>query len=436
MKNWIFTAGLVGYILLSSLLVYYFPRSVLAFLVFEASLLLIYYAPLSRAVKLSLATVALVVVLQLIGTINGYYLEIAIQVGIFVALALGLNIVVGFAGLLNLGYVAFYAIGAYLWAIFGSSQANEFISGGYFPLSQAWFFVFLLLSIAAGALTGALLGLPVLRLRGDYLAIVTLGFAEVVRALVNNLDKPINLTNGPRGITPIERPPLFFQPLLEGLGVAVDPAALYPLYFYFIVLLLLLAIILVTRRLEDSPVGRAWKAIRGDEIAAVAMGIPVVRMKLLAFAVGASFASAVGVLFAAKQVFINPESFTFMESIGVLAMVILGGMGSIPGAILGATAVTILNLQLLKGLSLWLNALRQSGLVLTLPLIGSLDLSRIPSQFEPAKYERMIFGLILILMMIFRPRGILPPQKRERRFDPSTSLRTGKLTTGGDRGEN
>jgi branched-chain amino acid transport system permease protein len=244
------------------------------------------------------------------------------------------------------------------------------------------------------------------------------------------------LTNGPRGITPIERPPLFFQPLLEGLGVAVDPAALYPLYFYFIVLLLLLAIILVTRRLEDSPVGRAWKAIRGDEIAAVAMGIPVVRMKLLAFAVGASFASAVGVLFAAKQVFINPESFTFMESIGVLAMVILGGMGSIPGAILGATAVTILNLQLLKGLSLWLNALRQSGMVLTLPLIGSLDLSRIPSQFEPAKYERMIFGLILILMMIFRPRGILPPQKRERRFDPSTSLRTGKLTTGGDRGEN
>jgi len=428
MKNVFLTAGLVAYILLSSLLVYYFPRSVLAFLAFEASLLLIYYAPLSRAVKLSLAAAALIVVLPLIGTINGYYLEIAIQVGIFAALALGLNIVVGFAGLLNLGYVAFYAIGAYLWAIFGSAQANEFIAGGYFPLSQAWFFVFLLLSIAAGALTGALVGLPVLRLRGDYLAIVTLGFAEVVRALVNNLDKPVNLTNGPKGITPIERPPLFFQPLLEWLGVAVDPAAIYPLYFYFIVLLLLLAIILVTRRLEDSPVGRAWKAIRGDEIAAVAMGIPVVRMKILAFAVGASFASAVGVLFAAKQVFINPESFTFMESIGVLAMVILGGMGSIPGAILGATAVTILNLQLLKGLSLWLNALRQSGMVLTLPLLGSLDLSQIPSQFEPAKYERMIFGLILILMMIFRPRGILRPQKRERPFDPSTSLRTGKLT--------
>jgi len=140
-----------------------------------------------------------------------------------------------------------------------------------------------------------------------------------------------------------------------------------------------------------------------------AMGVPVVRMKLLGFAVGASFASAVGVLFAAKQVFINPESFTFMESIGVLAMVILGGMGSIPGAIVGATGVTILNLQLLKSLSIWLNNLRQSGAELTIPLLGSYPFSQLPAQFEPAKYERMVFGLILIIMMIFRPQGILPP---------------------------
>ena len=180
-------------------------------------------------------------------------------------------------------------------------------------------------------------------------------------------------------------------------------------------MLLACVIIVVTRRLEDSRIGRAWKAIREDEIAAAAMGIPVVRMKLLGFAVGASFASAVGVLFAAKQVFINPESFTFMESIGVLAMVILGGMGSMPGAILGATGVTILNLQLLKGLSLWLNAVRQSGIVLSIPVLGDFSLSQIPAQFEPAKYERMVFGLILILMMMFRPQGILPPrQKRER----------------------
>jgi branched-chain amino acid transport system permease protein len=369
-------------------------------------------------VKNLLGALVLLVLLPVLGFSNAYYFEIAIQIGIFVALALGLNIVVGFVGLLNLGFVAFYAIGAYLWAVFGSPQANHFapaFMGGWFPLSPNWFFVFLVLSIAVGAATGALLGLPVLRLRGDYLAIVTLGFAEVVRALVNNLDKPINLTNGPRGITPISKPPLFFKPLLEFFGVQVADAALYPLYFYFLVLMLVFAIILVTQRLVNSRVGRAWKAIREDEIAASAMGVPVVRMKLLGFAVGASFASAVGVLFAAKQVFINPESFTFMESIGVLAMVIVGGMGSIPGAILGATGVTILNLQLLKGLSLWLNGLRQSGAVWSIPLVGDLALVNLPAQFEPAKYERMIFGLILIVMMIFRPQGILPPKQENKK---------------------
>jgi len=417
MRTSIYGLGLILYLGLTSLLVLYFPQSVLAFLLFEASLLFIYSAPLPRGTRLALAAVALVVLMPLLGMINGYYLEIATQIGIFVALALGLNIVVGFAGLLNLGFVAFYAIGAYLWAIFGSTQANQFIAGNLFPLAPSWFFVFLVLGALAGALTGLLLGLPLLRLRGDYLAIVTLGFAEVIRALANNLDRPINFTNGPRGITPIQKPPLFFQPLLEWMGLRPEPAALYPLYFYFLVLLLVVLIIIVIRRLEGSPVGRAWKAIREDEVAAAAMGIPVVRMKLLAFALGASFASAMGVLFAAKQVFINPESFTFMESIGVLAMVILGGMGSTAGAILGATVVTILNLQLLKGLSLWLNGLRQSGIILTLPLLGSYDLSQLPAQFEPAKYERLVFGLILIVMVIFRPRGILSPGRGGGRSD-------------------
>ncbi|HEX2260363.1 MAG TPA: branched-chain amino acid ABC transporter permease [Candidatus Binatia bacterium] len=405
----------VAYIAASCALAFFFSQSVLAFLFFEASLLVIYYAPVDSRAKFYLGAMVLLALLPLLGSINGYYLEVAIQVGIFVTLALGLNIVVGFVGLLNLGFVAFYAIGAYLWAVFGSPQANQFISGNLFPLSSVWFFPFLLLSVAVGALMGVLLGLPVMRLRGDYLAVVTLGFAEVVRALANNLDKPINITNGPKGITPIEKPPLFFQPLLEFFGFAVDPATLYPFYFYFLVLLIVAVVFLVTKRLEESRIGRAWKAIREDEIAAAAMGIPVVRMKLLGLAVGASFASAVGVLFASKQVFINPESFTFMESIGVLAMVILGGMGSIPGAILGATGVTILNLQLLKGLSLWLNSVRQSGIELSIPWLGDFSLSQIPVQFEPAKYERMVFGLILILMMIFRPQGILPPQqKRER----------------------
>jgi branched-chain amino acid transport system permease protein len=411
-KQFLVTLGLLVYLTGSFWLAYYLPQSTLAFLLFEGTLLLLYFAPVTRVEKCTMGGLVLLGLMPLLGFVNGYYLEVAIQIGIFVALALGLNIVVGFVGLLNLGFVAFYAIGAYLWAIFGSPQANAFIAGDLFPLSANWFFWFLLLSIAVGALTGVLLGLPVLRLRGDYLAIVTLGFAEVVRALVNNLDKPINLTNGPRGITPIERPPLFFKPVLEWFGLQAADSQVYPLYFYFLVLVLVFAVYLVTRRLEDSRVGRAWKAIREDEVAAAAMGVPVVRMKLLGFAFGASFASAVGVVFAAKQVFINPESFTFMESIGVLAMVILGGMGSIPGAVLGATGVTILNLQLLKGLSLWLNALRQSGAVWSLPFIGSFALSELPVQFEPAKYERMVFGLILMLMMIFRPQGILPPGRQ------------------------
>jgi branched-chain amino acid transport system permease protein len=413
-KSVLTTIGLLAAILTSFGLAIWFPQSLFAFLLFEASLIAIYYSAIQRKVKLWLGALVLLWLMPILGFINGYYLEVAIQIGIFVALALGLNIVVGFVGLLNLGFVAFYAIGAYLWAIFGSPQANQFIGGNLFPLSPNWFFLFLLLSIAVGALTGVLLGSPVLRLRGDYLAIVTLGFAEVVRALVNNLDKPVNLTNGPRGISPITKPPLFFQPLLELIGVRVSDAQLYPLYFYFLILSMVCVIVWVTRRLEDSRIGRAWKAIREDEIAAAAMGVPIVRMKLLGFAVGASFASAVGVLFAAKQVFINPESFTFMESIGVLAMVILGGMGSIPGAILGATGVTVLNLQLLKGLSLWLNGLRQSGAELWIPLLGSFSLSQLPAQFEPAKYERMVFGLILILMMIFRPQGILPPRQERR----------------------
>ncbi|HEY7163722.1 MAG TPA: branched-chain amino acid ABC transporter permease [Candidatus Binatia bacterium] len=412
MSRFLAPIGVSFYILATCFLAYVYPQSVLAFLLFEGSLLLIYYLPVDSRLKLGLGAVVLLVLLPALGFINAYYLEVAVQVGIYVALALGLNIVVGFVGLLNLGFVAFYAIGAYLWAIFGSPQANEFIPGGMFPLAPSWFFVFLTLSIAAGAATGVVLGLPVLRLRGDYLAVVTLGFAEVVRALVNNLDKPVNFTNGPKGISPIEKPPLFFAPALHWMGIDVPDGRLYPLYFYFLVLLFVCAIIVVTQRLEDSRVGRAWKAIREDELAAAAMGVPVVRMKLFGFAVGASFAAAVGVLFAAKQVFINPESFTFMESIGVLAMVIVGGMGSIPGAILGATGVTILNLQLLKGLSLWLNGLRQSGAIVSIPFLGSYALSQIPVQFEPAKYERMVFGLILILMTIFRPQGILPPRRR------------------------
>jgi len=410
-RPWPATGLVAGMLALSSFAVAHYPRSLMAFLLFQASILLLYFARMAPWLKVSLGVLALAVLMPILGTINGYYLEVATQVGIFVALALGLNIVVGLAGLLDLGYVAFYAVGAYTWAIFGSPQAREFLTAvaDWFPLGGEWFFVFLVLGVAVAATTGILLGLPVLRLRGDYLAIVTLGFGEVIRVLANNLDKPINLTNGPKGITPIVRPPLFFKPVLEVLGIPASPTVLYPLYFYFLVLLIVGVVILVNRRLEDSHIGRAWEAIREDEVAAQAMGVPLVRMKLLAFACGASFAGAMGVLFSAKQIFINPESFTFLESIGVLAMVILGGMGSIPGAILGATVVTVLNLQVLKGMSLWLNELRNAEVT-----ILGYNLANLPTQLEPAKYERMIFGIILILMMIYRPQGILPARRRTR----------------------
>ena len=387
--------GAIALVALSGVAVAVFPRSVVVFLLFQSSLLFVYLARIPGWLRAGLLGLALAVMMPVIGAYNGYYLEVATQVGIFVALALGLNIVVGLAGLLDLGYVAFFAVGAYTWAIVGSPHANLIVGGG-FPLAPGWFYPFLLVGLLVAAATGVLLGLPVLRLRGDYLAIVTLGFGEVIRVLANNLDKPINLTNGPRGITPISRPPFPFE-------------LSYSQGFYFLVLLIVVVVILVNRRLENSHIGRAWEAIREDELAAQAMGVPLVRSKLLAFACGASFAGVMGVVFAAKQVFINPESFTFLESIGVLAMVILGGMGSIPGAIIGATVVTVLNLQVLKGLSLWLNELKNAGV-----MVLGYNLADLPTQLEPAKYERMIFGIILVLMMIFRPQGIFPARRRQR----------------------
>ncbi len=406
------TAVVVTLLATTALGVAHFPRSIVVFILFQASILLLYLARIPARFKAVLAAGTLGILIPVLGSINGYYLEIVTQVGIFAALALGLNIVVGLAGLLDLGYVAFFAVGAYSWAIFGSPQANQIFGGTAFPLAPVWFFIFLLIGVGVAASAGILLGLPVLRLHGDYLAIVTLGFGEVIRVLANNLDKPINFTNGPKGITPIARPPIFFAPLLRALGIDPNPNVVYPLYLYFLVLVIVGVTVLVNRRLEDSHIGRAWEAIREDQTAAQAMGVPLVRMKLMAFACGASFAGAVGVLFSAKQIFINPESFTFMESIGVLAMIILGGMGSIPGAILGATVVTVLNLQVLKGLSLWINELRNAGIV-----IFGFNLADLPTQLEPAKYERMVFGLILVLMMIFRPQGILPAKRRHRELE-------------------
>lgn len=418
----------IGHILAGSLLVYTQPRSNLAFLVLMTSFMSLYFFTTSLRFKLITGTILALIIIPIVGVRNIFYLEVIFQISVFAALALGLNIVVGFAGLLDLGYVAFYAVGAYLWAFFGSQQfyVLHFAPGTQpsdlpFLLPGDAFYMFLLVGVVIAGLTGILLGLPVLRLRGDYLAIVTLGFGEVIRVLANNLDKPLNFTNGPQGITPIQRPSMpepvveWFNSVFRGVvGHDVTPADMYNLMFYIFALIVIIVIIFVTRRLDDSKLGRAWTAVREDETAAIAQGIPLVKMKLAAFAVGASFAGVMGVLLAASRTFISPESFSFMQSIGVLTMVILGGAGSIPGVILGAATVTILNLQVLQGFSLYLNELRQSDAVMPIINFAWKDLS---PQLDPAKYQRMLFGLILVLMMIFRPAGLIPATRRKREID-------------------
>ena len=391
---------LTAYLLLATVLLLTNTRTSLStdilFILFLLGFLLIYRARVAGLYKLVLGAVMLLVVVPYFGAQNAYYIELAIQAGIFVALALGLNVVVGFAGLLDLGYVAFFAVGAYLWGIFSTDQAGQFLSG-FTALPADSFYLFLALGLFVGAFFGALLGLPVLRLRGDYLAIVTLGLGEVIRVLAVNLDRPVNITNGSQGIKSIARPPLpeVMRTLLPGLS---DPQ-LYQLLIYLMGLLVVGLSIFIVYRLKNSRIGRAWEAIREDETAAIAMGVPLVRMKLLAFAVGASFAGAMGVLFAAKQQFINPPTFDLLRSIGILSMVILGGMGSIPGAILGGMLVTLLDLQILPRIATELGALKRQGIV-------------IPDWFDPVQYQRALFGLLLIIMMIFRPEGIMPDQRR------------------------
>lgn len=370
----------------------------IVFILFLLMLLLLYRSGAALGFKIALGVVALGIVLPYFGTLNPFYIDVATQAGIFVTLALGLNVVVGLAGLLDLGYVAFFAVGAYLWAIVSTPQLT-LINPALTPLSPIWFYPFLVLGLIVGAITGVLLGLPVLRLRGDYLAIVTLGFGEVIRVLANNLDRPVNITNGSQGIGDIERPPLLFADTLRGMGVNLSNNQLYQLFFYALVLAVVLIMIVVVTRLKQSRIGRAWQAIREDETAAIAMGIPLVRLKLLAFAVGASFAGLMGVIFAAKQLFINPPTFDLIRSIGILSMVILGGMGSIPGAIFGAVLVTMLDLQILPRVASVLRQAQQSGFP-------------IPAAFDPTQYQRMIFGLLLILMTIYRPEGILPEERR------------------------
>src|SRR5436189_1359608 len=244
---------------------------------------------------------------------------------LFVFLSLGLNIVVGFAGLLDLGYVAFYAVGAYVYALLASPHF-----GIHWP-----FWAILPIGAAVAALFGVLIGAPTLKMRGDYLAIVTLGFGEIVRIFLNNLSQPVNITNGPQGIAridPFRLGGIDFSKSDSFLGLAFSG----PIKYYYLLLAVLLAVIFINVRLQNSRIGRAWEAIREDEIAARAMGIDTRNIKLLAFAMGASFGGIAGGMFSAIQGFISPESFVLVESIMVVSMVVLGGMGNIWGVILGA----------------------------------------------------------------------------------------------------
>ena len=403
--------------------------STLVFPPFVLSPLVILAAPLPNKLKLTLVLLMLIVAMPLIGIYDSSYLELAIQICIFAGLALGLNIVVGFAGLLDLGYIAFFAVGAYVWAMFTSSADTVFFVNGI--IVPGWtFYLFLFVGVVVAALIGILLGLPVLRLRGDYLAIVTLGFGEMIRVLARNADQPVNLTNGSQGLLNVASPPMppFWVDLIGGiantLGIRIagnlEPLA-QQMLFYFIAIIILGIIIVAARRLDNSAIGRAWTAIREDEVAAIAMGVPLVRMKLLAFATGASFAGAIGVLYAAKQTFVSPESFSLIQSISILAMVIVGGMGGIRGVLLGAVIVTLLNLQVLKNMSLQLNALRNIDYIV--PLIN-FHIKDWPTQLEPAKYERLVFGLLLILMMLFRPAGLLPEPRRKMELDEKRRTKT------------
>ena len=313
---------------------------------------------LSRRVLLGAAAVAIVFPWLVSTGQNFYHVNVMVSALIFVVLGLGLNITVGLAGLLDLGYIAFFAVGAYSYALLSKN----------FDLG---FWTCLPLGGLMGMLFGVVLGFPILRLRGDYLAIVTLGFGSITKIVLENWD---TLFGGAAGIANIPRPELFGL-LLDGRQKSI--------YSYYIVLALVALTVFVTNRLKNSRIGHAWMALREDEIASVAMGVDMARTKLSAYALGAFWAGLVGVVFAAHNNFINPDSFTFMDSAMILAMVVLGGMGSILGVIIAALA--------LKLLPEYLRAF--------------------------AEYRMLLFGAVMVLMMIFRPQGLISDMRRKYDYD-------------------
>ncbi|MBX3655487.1 MAG: ABC transporter ATP-binding protein [Ramlibacter sp.] len=337
-----------------------------------------------------LGGVALVILPFILQSFGHAWVRIADVALLYVMLALGLNIVVGYAGLLDLGYVAFYAVGAYMFALMASPHLTEtfasfaamFPHGLHTPL---W--IVIPLGAGLAALFGVLLGAPTLKLRGDYLAIVTLGFGEIIRIFLNNLDHPVNVTNGPKGINQIESIKFFGLDLGDPLMIGNYEVASVTLY-YFLFLVLVIFSVLVCYRLELSRIGRAWMAIREDEIAAKAMGINTRNMKLLAFGMGATFGGVSGSMFGAFQGFVSPESFSLMESVMIVAMVVLGGIGHLPGVILGAVLLSALP-EVLRYVAGPLQAM--TG--------GRLD---------SAILRQLLIALAMIVIMLMRPRGLWP----------------------------
>jgi branched-chain amino acid transport system permease protein len=337
-------------------------------------------------VGLALIVIALIVLpFALEASVGRTWVRIIDLALLYTMLALGLNIVVGFAGLLDLGYIAFYAVGAYAYALLASP---------HFGVHLPWW-VLLPMGAVLAAFFGVVLGAPTLRLRGDYLAIVTLGFGEIIRIFLNNLNAPINITNGPQGVNLID--PVAIEGVSFGktntlLGIGFPGTHLY----YYLFLLLAVLVMFVCVRLEDSRIGRAWVAIREDEIAAQAMGINTRNVKLLAFAMGATFGGVAGGLFSSLQGFVSPESFAVWESITVLCMVVLGGMGHVAGVVLGALMLATLP-----------ELLRHTAAPLQQQLFGKVIL-------DPESLRMLLFGLALILVMLLRPAGLWPSPTRRR----------------------
>jgi branched-chain amino acid transport system permease protein len=357
--------------------------------------------PAARWAAIALVCLALLALPFVIDAVLGRAWVRIIDVALlFILLALGLNVVVGFAGLLDLGYIAFFAVGAYCYALLASPQFDIH-----------WSFIALLpLGAFVAAIFGILLGAPTLRLRGDYLAIVTLGFGEIIRIFLNNLNRPVNITNGPQGITlidPLQLGGVALSKTYTVAGFTVAPVHSY----YYVFLACAIFSIFLSLRLEDSRIGRAWIAIREDELAASAMGINTRNVKLLAFAMGATFGGLSGGLFASFQGFVSPESFALLDSIMVLCMVVLGGMGNVGGVVLGAILLTALP-----------EALRYTA-PLQQQWLGTVYL-------DPSDLRMLLFGLALVLMMLFRPAGLWPSTTRRRELAGEGRLDAGEMPGG------